>query len=283
MEVELNSLISHFSNSLFKVKGVYHYTINPGTFHSQKTAPFPGFIFPLGGHARFNFNGSLYQVFPGRIIHGGAEMLLEKKVSKFQRWEYISVLYDIKDTQADGICLPETHFEISVGKNSKLSELLYKLWRTYQKPGPFPAFQTETLFRCVLEELFISSRGFNSEDSQVLFEEIVSYIHEHYMDSLSVRALAEQSGANENRLYYIFNKYSGMGPGDYLTTYRLNRAKELLVTENTPVGIIAKSVGYPDPLYFSRIFSKKFGLPPSGFREKFRNNPYNIQDCTIPT
>lgn len=283
MEIELSRLISHFSNSLFKVKGVYHHTISAGTIHSQKTAPFPGFIFALGGHAKFNLNGSHYQVFPGRIIHGGAEMLLEKKVSKFQSWEYISVLYDIKDTQADSICLPETHFEISVGENMKLSGLLQKLWRTYQKPGPLQAFQTETLFRCALEEVFLSSKEFNSEDSQTLFEEVAAYIHEHHMDPLSVRALAEQSGVNENRLYYIFNKNVGMGPGDYLIAYRLNRAQELLITENTPVGIIAKSVGYPDPLYFSRIFSKKFGLPPSGFREKFRNNPYDIQDCTIPT
>lgn len=93
------------------------------------------------------------------------------------------------------------------------------------------------------------------------------------MDVLTVRELAEQNEVNENRLYYVFNKYADIGPGDYLMMYRLNRAKELLITGDAPIGRVAKSVGYPDALYFSRTFNKQFGLSPSALRKQFRNNP----------
>lgn len=102
------------------------------------------------------------------------------------------------------------------------------------------------------------------------------------MDSLSVRALAEQNEINENRLFYVFKKYTGMGPGNYLMAYRLNRAKEGLLAGDAPIGEVAKSVGYADALYFSRIFKKQVGVSPAEFRGKFRNNPYGFQDGSIP-
>ena len=58
------------------------------------------------------------------------------------------------------------------------------------------------------------------------------------MDGLSVNSLARQNEVNENRLFYVFQKYAGMGPADYLRTYRLNRARELLVTTTVPIGIL---------------------------------------------
>ncbi|ELK39703.1 hypothetical protein D478_23058 [Brevibacillus agri BAB-2500] len=74
----------------------------------------------------------------------------------------------------------------------------------------------------------------------------------------------------------------GPGPGKYLMAYRLNRAKECLLANDAPIGEVAKSVGYADALYFSRIFKKQVGLSPAEFRGRFRKNPYGIQDGSIP-
>lgn len=282
MEIELNRLVEQFSNTSFRVRGVYHYTIKPGTAGWQKSMPYPGFIFPMGGQAQFHFNGTPYLAGVGNVVHGGADMRLDKRVVGNSKWKYISVLYDIYGSEREDICLSDTHFEFATGQSSRLTELLWSLWKASNQPGALPAFRTETLFRCVLEETFTCARNQTSGSARTLFEQVSSYIHDHYMDTLTVRALAEQSGVNENRLFYVFCKYAGMGPGDYLMIYRLNRAKELLVVGNAPVNQVAKSVGYTDPLYFSRIFRKRFGIPPSVLREKFRNNPYAFQDGSIP-
>jgi AraC-like DNA-binding protein len=273
MEFELNQLVEHFTNTSFRVQGVYHYKIEPGTAGCQKSTPFPGFIFPLGGKAQFHFNGTSYIVDMGNVVHGGAHMRLDKRVIGNTRWEYISVLYDIQPPESRGICLPDMHFELVTGQSPRLIELLWRLWRTFNEPGAIPAFQTETLFRCVLEEVFVCARNQTNDGAKVLFEQASSYIHNHYMDTLTVRGLAEQNGVNENRLFYVFSKYAGMGPGDYLMTYRLNRAKELLITSDALVGEVAKSVGYQDALHFSRMFKKRFRISPSGLREEIRNNP----------
>ncbi|HWR23660.1 MAG TPA: AraC family transcriptional regulator [Feifaniaceae bacterium] len=282
MDIEFNTLVAHLARTSFRVQGVYHYTIEPGTAGWQQTAPFPGFIFPLAGQAAFRFDGTPYLAGAGNVIHGGADMSLDKRVVGNKKWEYISVLYNIRGTEPEGICLSDMHFELSVDQNPHLTGILYRLWETFNQPGALPLFKTETLFRRALEEVFVCARGQISDSAQALFEQVSSYIHEHYMDALTVRGLAAQNGVNENRLFYVFSKYAGMGPGDYLMAYRLNRAKELLLTGDAPVSEVAKSAGYSDALYFSRIFRKRFGVPPSTMRERFRNNPYGFQDASIP-
>lgn len=281
MDIELNALVAYFARASFRVQGVYHYTIEPGTAGCQQTAPFPGFIFPLCGQAEFHFDGAPYLAGVGNVIHGGADMRLDKRVVGNAKWEYISVLYDIAGTEPEGICLPKAHFALA-GHSSRLTEILWRLWEMFNQPGALAAFRTETLFRRALEEVFACARGQASGGAQALFEQVSAHIHEHYMDALTVRALAAQSGVNENRLFYVFNKYAGMGPGDYLIAYRLNRARELLITGDAPVSEVAKFVGYSDALYFSRIFRNRFGVPPSTLRERFRNNPCGFQDASIP-
>lgn len=93
------------------------------------------------------------------------------------------------------------------------------------------------------------------------------------MDDLTIQMLAEHGGVNRNRLTYVFHKYAGMGPGDYLLRYRLNKAKELLLIDSLPVREIAQAAGFRDPFYFSRVFKRRIGISPSGFREGFINNP----------
>lgn len=282
MKIELNKLVETFTKTSFCVQGVYHYKVEPGTAGWQKSAPFPGFIFPLGGKAQYHFDGTPYLAGIGKVIHGGASMNLDKHVVGNAKWEYISVLYDILSPEVKGIGLPAVHFELITGQSPRMTELLWRLWRAFNQPGAIPAFQTETLFRCVLEEVFVCAQNQRNDDAHVLFEQVSSYIQDHYMDMLTVQGLSEQNGVNENRLYYVFRKYAGMGPGDYMMAYRLNRAKELLITSDAPVGEVAKSVGYSDALHFSRIFKKRFGISPSGLRDKFRNNSYVFQDGSIP-
>ncbi len=80
MEIELIDLVEHFAHTAFQVEGVYHYSIEPGSFGCTKTSPFPGFIFPLGGQANFLFDDTSYTAGVGNVIHGGANMSLSKSV-----------------------------------------------------------------------------------------------------------------------------------------------------------------------------------------------------------
>lgn len=267
MEFEFNQLVESFAKSDFRVKDVYRYKVEPGRKGRQRTAPFPGILIPISGKAEFRFNGIQYMTDPKKIIHGGAEMLLDKKVIGNKELQYMAILYEVKNEHRNGLRLPDTHFELTIGHSPRLKGLLNRLWKISHIPDTLSEFQRETLFRCVLEEIFVcTEKRFVSHDRD-LYERISDYIHEHYSEELSVGDLAEMYELTPNRLYYIFHKYAGMGPGDYLILYRMNRAKELLLTTDAYVHEIAGEVGYSDPLYFSRIFQKRIGCSPSELRK----------------
>ncbi len=283
MNIDINKLAEHFAHTSFQVEQVSRYELDPGCHCNGYSESYPGFVFPLSGEAEFIFNGTPYLLTPGNVVHGGANMKLDRKVLGNARWEYLLVHYRICSPELTNFSLQKSHFQLSPGQSPRLQELLKFLWRLSRQPGGITAFQTETIFRCVLEELFICVQNQSNDGEQALFKQISNYIHEHYMDALTVRALAEQNDINENRLFYVFKKYTGMGPSNYLITYRLNQAKESLLASDAPIGEVATCVGYADALYFSRLFRKQFGVSPGEFRSNFRNNPYEFQDGSIPT
>lgn len=267
MEIDLNLLISHFANAFFKVKAVYRYSVQPGTSGQERSSQYPGIVFPLSGQAQYHFNGVSYFAQPGNIILGGSDMRLDKRVIGNTKWEFICVLYQVFEPEQGEGFLSRLHTELTVGHSSRLTELLYRMWTISNQPGGLPAFKREMLFRRILDEVFVCARNHAEKGEGILFEKVSAYIHEHYMEVISICELAQQHGVNENQLYYAFQKNAGMGAGQYLTTYRLNRAREMLITADSPVKEIAACVGYPDALYFSRLFRKRFGCSPTDIRK----------------
>lgn len=104
----------------------------------------------------------------------------------------------------------------------------------------------------------------NSPNKEVI-EEAISYIKRNYMNPLTLEELAAIHAMNPKRFSYYFYKYAGFRPIDFVIHYRMERASELLKIGNFPISDIAVSVGYANPLYFSRAFKKKFGVSPSDY------------------
>jgi len=66
-----------------------------------------------------------------------------------------------------------------------------------------------------------------------------------------------------SRAGQLFGRAFGSTPVEYRNRLRLDKARELLVTTSMNVTRAARAVGIADPLYFSRAFRKRFGVPPS--------------------
>jgi AraC-like DNA-binding protein len=61
-------------------------------------------------------------------------------------------------------------------------------------------------------------------------------------------------------------KTIGMSPMQYVTYYRLSKAKRLLSTTDVKISAIAKEVGIEDVTYFSRLFKRMEGMTPQEYR-----------------
>lgn len=96
-------------------------------------------------------------------------------------------------------------------------------------------------------------------------ETAIRFIAHNYSRSLDVGAIAAHVGVSRSHLYRVFMQNIGASPNEYLTRFRISQACELLEHSALPVSAVAASVGYDDPLYFSRVFKKVTGQPPSAY------------------
>ncbi|MBQ8415993.1 MAG: AraC family transcriptional regulator [Clostridia bacterium] len=94
----------------------------------------------------------------------------------------------------------------------------------------------------------------------------VKYVKAYYHKELTVEELADHVGISRKYLFAIFKRGLGVSPKEYLTAYRMERAKELLSDPTISVGSVAYSVGYRDPLNFSKIFKQRTGVSPKEYR-----------------
>ncbi|WP_245308316.1 AraC family transcriptional regulator [Halalkalibacter urbisdiaboli] len=99
-----------------------------------------------------------------------------------------------------------------------------------------------------------------------LVEQVCALIQEQYMEDISLESCADVVGTNPYTLSKAFKKMIGVNFIDYVTTLRIDKAKELLLNTNMKINDISEQVGYRHS-YFNRIFKKQVGIPPSQYRK----------------
>ena len=103
-----------------------------------------------------------------------------------------------------------------------------------------------------------------SSSSQYVLNAI-KYIQFNYSHDISIDDVAKSVGVSRSHLYRVFMLNVGKSPIDYLTEYRINEACKLLRAGNLSIAEVAVSVGFFDQFYFSRVFKRAKGVPPSKY------------------
>ncbi len=125
-----------------------------------------------------------------------------------------------------------------------------------------------------LKELFRKSLEYTGKHRHTRSSQIAkaakAYMEQHYSDSgLYLEQIAGHVFINASYLRAVFKKEIGVTVSDYLTQYRMQKARELLSGNTVRLADIAERVGYNDPGYFSKSFKKFYGYSPSEY-EKIR-------------
>lgn len=98
-----------------------------------------------------------------------------------------------------------------------------------------------------------------------IVKKIKEQLESHYYEDISISKIARSVFLSSTYICILFKKQTGMTINEYLSNIRIERAKALLINSNHTVAEVALSVGYHDPKYFSRIFRKIVGVPPSEY------------------
>jgi AraC-like DNA-binding protein/mannose-6-phosphate isomerase-like protein (cupin superfamily) len=130
-------------------------------------------------------------------------------------------------------------------------------------------FDKEETFYFLIEQLIADyTQPFTEYPSQKIGKKILSvcdYIEKNYAETMSLSELSEVSHLNKYTLIRNFTLQKGITPYQYLSTIRINKAKELLESGVAPIDAAFQS-GFTDQSHFTRFFKNFIGLTPGRYQ-----------------
>ena len=97
----------------------------------------------------------------------------------------------------------------------------------------------------------------------------LNYIDIYFNDpDLRVNLMAKKLNLDRSYFCKIFSRYTGKSPQQYIVGLRLDRAADMMINQGLSPGEAAQQVGYGDIFNFSKMFKRRFGVPPSVYVAK---------------
>lgn len=222
------------------------------------------FVFKINGESVYEFENS-------SLLLKKDEMLFIPKDSSYcvkrisEKSEYVLINFDA-DIHSDAAKV------YSLDKYSGLSyiyENLAKLWLFGAKTEKYKCYSV--LYNILA---FISAKEklqYSYVEKFEKIEGVINYLHSNIFNyDLKVDDLHLLCNISDTYFRKIFKANFGVAPKEYIINKRLSRALSIIISgDYNSISEVALSVGYSDALYFSRIFSKKYGICPSEYMRRF--------------
>ena len=145
----------------------------------------------------------------------------------------------------------------------KLEELLENAF-LYPKRTVFPL----ALYKELQDKQAQGAFSAISSSAGSKISDVKHYIYQHYDSDLSLEALAARIYVHPDYLSRLFKKETGCNLNQFIKKYRMDKAKELLITTHMKISSVGAAVGYSNSSYFCKTFNDYFGITPERFREK---------------
>ena len=100
---------------------------------------------------------------------------------------------------------------------------------------------------------------------------MVQYSEKHYAERISLDSITKAAHVGKGEGSRCFKRMLHMTIFDFLISYRIDRAKEMLSHSPESVTNISLNCGFPSTNYFGKVFREKTGMTPSEYRKKYEN------------
>lgn len=121
--------------------------------------------------------------------------------------------------------------------------------------------------KLVSQAIQLRDRNSGNKNRSIL-KTAVDFIDQHYMEEdMSLNKAANAANVSANHFSALFSQNMGQTFIEYLTSLRMDKAKEYLRCTGMRSSEIAGEVGYKDAHYFSYLFKKTQGMTPSDYRK----------------
>lgn len=210
-------------------------------------------------------SGQGFLIFPGQITTYIADQQLP--------WEYAWIEFDgLRVKEAfDRTDLSLNH-PVYRSHSKELRELMVnEIMYIVQNSDKSPFHLIGHLY-LFFDYLIQSTKSANlvssSKMSDFYIKEAISFIEQNFQNNITIEDIASVCGINRSYFGKIFHKSMGKSPQEFLISYRMIKATELLKLTSLSIADIGSAVGYENQLHFSRAFKTIYGVSPRIWRNQ---------------
>lgn len=143
------------------------------------------------------------------------------------------------------------HFQLEAARRLDCQDTVYAI-----------AEESRKLIYQITEHIF----PIGDASGSPLIDRALVYIDRYYAREIGDQHVADHLGLSNSHFRFLFKEATGQPFHKYLVLLRLERARHMILQTDMSVNQVAQSVGFQNIAHFSRTFTKRYGLPPSGLR-----------------
>ena len=240
--------------------------------HSFGPAIRPNYLlhYVLDGKGYYYANNKKYTVTKNEGFLISPNVITFYEADEEEPWTYLWIGIDGNKVKTYLKCigLDEENLIFKCDEADLLKECVMEMLK-HHKSTDADSFKIEGLLYLFFSRLSNNIKSTLSDDDSIsnnYVNKAIEFIQDNYYRPIKVRDIAEYTCLNRSYLTSIFQKYLKMPPQKFLMEFRITKAADLLYDTDLPIGNIAYSCGYTDPLSFSKAFRKVKGISPKEYR-----------------
>ncbi len=246
-----------------KIRDIYSYTL-PEQSEGDSVTTGNVILVRRGGISEYSVGGKIYTVDKGTILFIPANT----DYSMFVReaGECTMIEFDTAEPCETAPC------EFFTEGDGDILTTVKNLFHYWKLKGPsYHSKCLSELYSLVTLLSTVHSYTYSLASKYRMIHRSVKYIEANYRrEDLYTPDLAKMSGMGETYYRSIFISVFSIPPTKYIQSYRIEKAKELLVNSQGAVEDIATMVGFSNSSYFCKVFKQTTGLTPTEFANKSR-------------
>ncbi|WP_288513872.1 helix-turn-helix domain-containing protein [uncultured Victivallis sp.] len=161
----------------------------------------------------------------------------------------------------------------------RVEELIVQMDQAWQQKRPGWKFKSTIAFLELVGMICdnCSPAEANASADNILIMRVLNYFERNYHSRVRLERVAAETGRSISSLVHSFKKATGESPIHYLNRFRLEKAAGLLRNTETRISEIALRTGFCDGNYFTKQFSRHFGISPRQYRQATSPVPHETE------
>ena len=210
---------------------------------------------------------------------GGLVLISPEGIYDYQRdescriWSYQWIYFSHDESWSRWLQWPEAgpgiyHLSTSGKTQKSLHNLFLECANASTSNTKYTGELTKNLTEQILIRCFQIQPAETTANTPEKIIQAVQYIAEHFATNFDLQDLSSEVCLSRPQLSALFKKHMGTSVMRWRDERRMSKACELLAYTALPINQIAQTVGYKDPLYFSRTFHQHLSCSPREYRKQ---------------